>query len=184
MKQAIAGIIVLLTISTCLFGQVPKSHEECIKRVPSDWGPNFGAEWHHNEAAYWGCRLGVPTETVATWQKTANESGMAQQISTSKVEGRTLVLIEEMAGDAHCFDITVLASSDRDWRIVWRLPVPQDSMDYCTNTCPSLKTSITGHTLTIESPEPTDPQQDTTLTCAHFRWRKETFHWTGETFKP
>ena len=184
MKIAMVEIVFLLAAVTSLLGQTPKSHEECIKSVPGDWGANFGKEWHHNEALYWGCRLGVLSETVAMWQKAANEMGMAQQITTSKVEGQDLVLIEEMDGSAHCFDVKVLVHLDGDWKIAWRLPVARNSMDYCTGACPALRAEIAGRVLTIESPVSADPKEDTTFSCRHVTWRKETFRWTGTTFDP
>ena len=184
MKIAIAGLAFLLVAAGSLAGQTQKSHEKCIKRVPGDWGPNFGEQWHHNEALYWGCRLGVSSETVATWQKAANEMGMAQQISTSKVDGQDLAMIEEMDGSAHCFDVKVFVHLDGNWKIAWRLPRARNSMDYCTGACPALKADMSGRVLTIESPASADPKEDTTFNCRHVTWHKEVFHWTGTTFEP
>ena len=184
MKFAIIGAFCLLTVTGGARGQTAGSHEDCLKRVPGDWGPNFGNVWHRNEALYWGCRLGVPPETVEEWQRAANEMGAAEQISQSKVEGRDLVLIEEMGGSAHCFDVTVLAKPDGNWRPVWRLPVPRNSMNYCTGACPAVRARIDGTVLTVETPLSRDPKEDTTFSCKHVKWRKETFRWTGKTFAP
>lgn len=153
--------------------------------VPGDWGaegPNFGTEWHKNEAIYWGCRLGVTSETVASWQKASEELGMAQEISLARIQGRDLVVIEEVAGDAHCFDLTVLAKVNEAWELVWRLPIARNSMDYCTEACPAVKAKISANILTIESPQSSDPNEDTTFTCKHVTWRKRNFRWTGTTF--
>jgi hypothetical protein len=39
-----------------LSAQMPqKSHEDCLKLVPGDWGANFGEKWKQHEAVYWGC---------------------------------------------------------------------------------------------------------------------------------
>lgn len=181
-KIAIIEIVFLLTAAASVLGQTPKSHEECIKLVPGDWGPNFGEEWHRHEAVYWGCRLAVPSETVVTWQKAAGEVGLAQQITIAKVEGRDLVVLEEMDGSAHCFDVKVLVKLDGDWKLAWRLPIARNSMDYCTGACPALRTKIVGGVLTVESPTSSDPNEDITVSCKHVTWRKETFRWTGRTF--
>ena len=103
MKFAVMGIGFLLGVGVA-FGARPKSHTDCIKRVPGDWGPNFGEQWHHNEALYWGCRLGVSSETVAAWQKAADLGGMVHHISVAVVQGQKLMVIEELSGSAHCFD--------------------------------------------------------------------------------
>jgi hypothetical protein len=37
-----------------LSAQMPqKSHEDCLKLVPGDWGANFGEKWKQHEAVYW-----------------------------------------------------------------------------------------------------------------------------------
>ena len=82
----IAALFVAVLVPSC-FAEKAKSHEECLKQVPGDWGPNFGKEWHKNEAIYWGCRLGMPSQTVASWQKALDEMGMAQEISLRKYKG-------------------------------------------------------------------------------------------------
>jgi len=184
MRIAIVVLSLLLAATAVSSAQTVRTHEECIKQVPGDWGPNFGKEWHRNEALYWGCRLGVPSERVEAWQKAADEAGMAQEVSISQVQGRDLVLIEEAGGSAHCFDVKVLVNNNGDWKLAWRLPIAPNSMDYCTFACPALRTKIAGTVLTVESPASSDPKEDTTFSCKHVSWRKERFRWTGTTFEP
>jgi hypothetical protein len=182
MKKLLIQLCLLLAFTGNGFTQTPKSHEECIKRVPGDWGPNFGDQWHHNEALYWGCRLGVPPDTVAEWQRVVNEEGMAQQILLRKVDGHDLVLIEVMTGTAHCSDVKALRYLD-GWKPVWELPVARNSMDYCTGACPGLRMNMKGRLLTIESPVTNDPEEDTPHTCRVVKWHKEVFRWSDKTFE-
>ena len=107
---------------------------------------------------------------------------MAQDISLAKIQGHELVVIEEVGGDSHCFDVKVLAKVKEEWEVVWRLPIARNSMDYCTGACPAVKAKIADKVLTIESPQSSDPKEDTTFTCKHVTWRKQKFRWTGTTF--
>jgi len=94
----LATVLLLLAASFGLAQQKPKSHEECLKLVPGDWGPKFGAQWHQKEAVYWACRNGVSISTAKAWQKAADESDMASEITPVTVKGQKLVLFVEDSG--------------------------------------------------------------------------------------
>ena len=170
------GFVLLLIAFPTFAQQHPKSHEECIKVVPGDWGPNFGEEWHHNEALYWGCRLAVSSETVDRWQKAAEEHGMAQEIKLFTVRGERLVVFEEMEGTAHCYDVRALRRMGSDWKAVWELP--GEESEYCTYTCPALGIKVVGDLLTVASPNASDAK------CKRRSWSYKQFRWNGDTFVP
>jgi hypothetical protein len=153
---------------------VGKSHEECLKLVPRDWGPNFGVQWHHNEAIYWGCRLVVPTESVERWQQVADVSGMIQKILPATIEKQEFVFIEEMEGSAHCYSVSALMKTLKGWERIWSIGGEQ----YCTVTCPPIRMKTRGSYLTLELPSPSDEK------CTHISWRKENYLWNGKTFEP
>jgi hypothetical protein len=158
-----------------------RSHEDCVKQVPEDWGPNFSEVWHQHEAAYWGCRLGVSAATVAAWQGASHEQEMAQNILRAVISGQELVIMQEVGGDAHCSTVKVLKRVASGWTQAWELPIPHNSMKYCTFACPGLKLSLTGNILTISSPTANE-NADITRSCKRFSWRKETFSWNGNSF--
>jgi hypothetical protein len=151
-----------------------KSHEECLKLVPRDWGPNFGAKWHHHEAIYWGCRLGVPIENVETWQQVADVTGMIQDVLPATIEKQEFVFIEVMEGSMHCYSVTALMKTAKGWEQVWSIGGEQ----YCTVTCPPVRMKTRGSYLTLELPSPSDEK------CIHISWRKENYLWNGKTFEP
>jgi hypothetical protein len=140
-----------------------KSHEECIKLVPGDWGPNFGVEWHQHEAVYWGCRLGVPSEDVKTWQQLAVGSGMIQDILPATIEHQEFAFIEGMEGSMHCYSVTALVKNTMGWETVWSI----GGEEYCTVTCPPVRMKTRGSYFMLELPNPSDKK------CKHILWRRE-----------
>ena len=110
----------ILIVATFAVGQQKaRSHEQCIQKVPGDWGPNFRQSWHQHEARYWACRLGVPVETVEGWQKAAGEvDEIAEDVQLVTVDGKQLVIFVEMAGTAHCFNVKVLHREAASWGLL------------------------------------------------------------------
>jgi hypothetical protein len=161
----------------------PRSHEECMKLVPGDWGPNFGEQWHEHEAVYWGCRLGVPAQTVTEWQQVADVEGMIQDLIPKAIRKKDLVLIEEMEGSAHCYQFIALEKTAGGWKQIWSAPAA-DSMDYCTLTCPPIKMRFRRNDLILEIPYTSNPKEDATFSCKSLKWESEIYHWDGHTFKP
>ena len=115
MRSLFLGILLSSLASAALAQQKPKSHEQCIKEVPGDWGPNFGDEWHRNEAHYWACRHGVTVETIQAWQRAADEQDMASEIKPVIVAGQELVLFVKDGGTANCYGLSVLRQVGSDW---------------------------------------------------------------------
>src|ERR1700722_18480706 len=101
MRSLFLGILLSSLASAAFAQQELKSHEQCIKEVSGNWGPNFGDQWHRNEAHYWACRNGVTVETIQAWQHTADELGMAHEIQPVTVAGQKLVLFVEDEGTAN-----------------------------------------------------------------------------------
>jgi hypothetical protein len=161
---------------------VRKSHDDCLKLVPGDWGPNFGEEWKQHEAVYWGCRLGASVETIKQWQQFS--SGMIQDLIQVTIGKEQIVLIESVEGSAHCFEISALRKTQKGWESVWSPPSNPDSMDYCTLACPAVRIKASGKHLTLENPQTSDPKEDQTFSCKHLKWRRETYHWDGHTYQP
>jgi hypothetical protein len=182
MRNALAGTMLLLFCASLAFAQQkPKSHEACIKQVPGDWGPNFGAEWHQNEALYWACRDGVSVSTVEAWQKAVGEYGMAHEFTPVTVKGQKLVLFVEDQGSANCYGLSVLRRAGGAWTLAWRLtwktPDGEDG-EYCTGNCPGIKAHMKGEILTVQSPTSSDDR------CKHVSWHNQRFRWNGSTFAP
>lgn len=183
MRNALTGMLLLLFVASLAFAeQKPKTHEECIKQVPGDWGPNFGAEWHYNEASYWACRNGVSVATVEVWQKAAGEEGMADDIKPFTLGRQKLVLFVEGEGSANCQGLSILKQARGAWTIAWtmtwKMPTGEDDEhEYCTGNCPGLKTQMNGEILTVQSPTSSDDQ------CKRLRWHKQRFSWNGSTFE-
>jgi len=174
--------VALLIPSARLFAQNPqKSHEDCLKLVPGDWGPNFGEEWKQHEAVYWGCRLGVPLETIRQWQHFS--SGMIQDLIQVTIDNGQIVLIESMEGSAHCFNIGALRKTAKGWEQIWSPSSNPDSMDYCTLACPAIRMRVYGKNLTLELPATSDPKEDQTFSCKRVKWQTETYHWDGQTYQ-
>jgi hypothetical protein len=161
---------------------IGKSHEDCLKLVPGDWGSNFGEDWKQHESVYWGCRLGASVETIKQWQQFS--SGMIQDLIQVTIGKEQIVLIESMEGSAHCFEISALRKTPKGWESVWSPPSNPDSMDYCTLACPPVRIKASGKHLTLENPQTSDPKEDQTFSCKHLRWCKETYHWDGHTYQP
>jgi hypothetical protein len=170
-------MLLLGAAATSAFGQRPKSASECTKVVPGDWGRDD--QWHQHEALYWGCRLGVPAETVKEWQTAAYIEDRMQEVSLARLDGQTVVLITEEGGSGHCFDVKVLVPSGTSWTMVWELP-EQDQ--YCSGWCPALKVRLHSKSLTVSTPSSSDPH-NTAFTCKHVQWHHESFVWTGNTFE-
>jgi hypothetical protein len=161
---------------------VRKSHEDCLKLVPGDWGTNFGEEWKQHEAVYWGCRLGVPVESISEWQRFS--SGMIQDLIPLTIGNEQVVLIESMEGSAHCFSISALRKTPKGWESIWSPPSIPENMDYCTLSCPPIRMKPHGKNLRLELPEASDPKEDQSFSCKSVKWRKETYHWDGQTYQP
>ena len=167
-------LLLSLLCATATFSQSPqKSHENCIKLVPGNWGPNFGVEWHAHESIYWGCRLGLPAETIKDWQRAAGLSGMTENILPVKIANDDLVLIEEMQGSMHCYIISALRKTPKGWEQVWT----ESGDDFCTMTCPPIRITIRGPRLFLDAPLSSNPDCN-----GHIYKRK--YLWNGKTFAP
>jgi len=164
----------LMFVSVLDARTIGKSHEECLKLVPGAWGPNFGVQWHHHEAIYWGCRLGVPTESVESWQQVAGVTGMIQNILPATIEKQEFVFIEEMQGSMHCYSVSALMKTLKGWEQIWGI----GGEKYCTVACPPVRMKIRGSSLTLEIPSPSDEK------CTHTSWHKENYLWNGKTLEP
>src|SRR5260370_26843791 len=138
-----------------------KSHEDCLKLVPGDWGPNFGEAWKRHEAVYWECRLGASEETVKQWQQFS--SGMIQDLIPVTIGKEQIVIIESMEGSAHCFDISALRKTSKGWESIWSRPSNPNSMDRCTLACPPIRIKAFGKNVTLENPYTSDPKQAQTF---------------------
>lgn len=159
-----------------------QSHEQCLQKVPGDWGTNFGESWHQHEARYWACRLGVSQKRVQEWQKAADERDeMAHDIQLVTVNGAQLVVFVTMAGTAHCFDVRVLHREGNDWGLLWKLP--RDIEDTCTESCPAVRVNMHKNTLAVAVPVPAS-NEDQTVSCKDVRWRSYAFRWNGSIFEP
>jgi hypothetical protein len=159
-----------------------KSHEDCLKLVPGDWGANFGEEWKQHEAVYWGCRLGVSVETLHEWQHFA--SGMIADLIRVTIDDEQIVIVESMEGSAHCYSISAVRKAQKGWKPIWSPPSDPDSMEFCTLACPRIRIKVRGKSLTLETPESSDPKEDQTISCKHVKWNKETYRWNGQTYQP
>lgn len=180
-KSLVTTLLLLFLASFAAAQRKPKSHEECIKQVPGDWGPNFGDEWRRNEALYWACRLRRSAATVRAWQRATGETGMADDIKLVTIRGQQLVVFVEMEGTAHCFDVKILRRDKASWILAWKLP--STVANICTGTCPALRADARGEILTIEVPVPSDPNEDRAYSCRQYRWSRERFRWNGSTFE-
>jgi hypothetical protein len=181
------SLFVVLLLSALAIGalaqQKPKSHEQCIKEVPGDWGPNFGDQWHRNEARYWACRDGVSVETIQAWQKAADEEDMASEIKPAILAGQRLVLFVKDGGTANCYGLSVLRQVGSNWVNAWELPTRKGDEEgyYCAGRCPALQASTKDEILTVRSASSNDPNDES---CKHVRWESERFRWDGSTFVP
>lgn len=160
MKSLFLGILVSSLASAAFAQQQPKPHEQCIKEVPGDWGPNFGDQWHRNEAHYWACRNGVTVETIQAWQRAADEQDMASEIKPVIIAGQELVLFVKDGGTANCYGLSVLRQVGSDWINAWELPTRKGDEEgyYCAGHCPALEASTKGEILTVKSASSTDPK--------------------------
>jgi hypothetical protein len=181
MRTLFVGLIVWLLVLSVLAQQKPASHEQCVKQVPGDWGPNFGDKWHANEARYWACRNGVPVETIKAWQHAADEEDMATDIKLVTVDGQTLVLFVKDGGTANCCGLSVLRQVGNTWTNAWELPTRKgnDEAYYCAGRCPALEAQTNDEILTVRSASSSDPNDES---CRHVRWENERFRWNGSTF--
>src|ERR1051326_4322653 len=142
MRKPLIGMVLFLFVASFVFAQQkPKSHEQFLKQVPGDWGPNFGDKWHQNEALYWACRNGVTAETIKAWQKAAEEQDMATEIKPVTVARQKLVLFVEDSGTANCYGLTVLLQVGTTWVKAWELPSRKGEEEgyYCAGNCPGLE---------------------------------------------
>jgi hypothetical protein len=145
-----------------------KSEAECRKADPGSWGPNFGDEWHAHEAVYWGCRLGVPAETVRAWQ---DPYGMIVDIQKATIENAELIFAEHMEGTLRCYGFRVFRKTAETWRQVW-----EDVRDeYCMASCPPIKMTISGSHLLLESATTPDAKCKTKFAPRNFAWDGKTF---------
>jgi hypothetical protein len=184
MRSPLIGMALFLFVASSVCAQQkPKSHEQCLKQAPGDWGPNFGDKWHQNEAVYWACRNGVSAETIKAWQQAAEEQDMATEIKPVTVTGQKLVLFVEDGGTANCYGLTVLRQVGTTWIKAWELPSRKGDEEgyYCAGNCPGLEAATTGDILTVRSASSSDPNDNH---CKHVRWETERFRWNGSTFLP
>ncbi|HEV2401009.1 MAG TPA: hypothetical protein VGS27_29010 [Candidatus Sulfotelmatobacter sp.] len=174
MRTLLVGLVVSLAVSSVFAQQKPRPHEQCIKQVPGDWGPNFGDKWHDNEARYWACRNGVPVETIKAWQRAADEEDMATEIKPVTVDGQNLVLFVKDGGTANCYSLSVLRQAGNTWTNAWEMPTRKgdDEGYYCTGHCPALEARTDGEILTVRSASSSDPNDES---CKHVHWANDGF---------
>jgi hypothetical protein len=162
-----------------------RSHEQCLKLVPGDWGPNFGAQWRENEARYWACRLGQTPDTVRAWQEAAEVEGFVQDIAVASPGGTSVVVIEEVQGTASCHIFSALSKTSGNWRRVWdgpeRLP-GDDEGKYCTGPAGAIRMRVGSDVLTLDVPDCADTDVQPGANCKHVTWTKESYRRNGRTF--
>jgi hypothetical protein len=141
-------------------------------------GPNFGEQWHRNEAIFWGCKLGVLAETVEEWQRVDKGSGMIQHAILTNFQTEQIAILELVEGSAHCFSFVALQRSSSGWTRVWENSGPSNSMDYCAVKCPAFKMKVKGLLLVLSI-----PQSRNVEVCDPIDWREYRYHWNGHTFK-
>jgi hypothetical protein len=169
------GILFVFFLVGDLTAQVTrKSADECRKQVPRDWGPNFGQEWRHHEAIFWGCRLALPTATVENWQRIGNLTGSIEDLVPTIVEEQELILIEQLEGSMHCYSFMALKKFPSGWERVW-----DDSSSYCTMGCPRLRMKVQGGHLNLYSGTSAEPQCVGMFHRAQFVWNGKTFEATA-----
>jgi len=183
---AVSLLLLVLVAARNLYPQaVGKSHEQCIKLVPGDWGPNFGDRWRGNEARYWACRQGEAADTVRAWQKAAQVEGFIQNVVIAHIDNTRVVIVEEIQGTAHCHVFSALSQTSGAWLRVWdgpeRLP-GDDEGKYCTGSGGAIKVSTRGNELTLDIPDCRDDLAEPDVSCRHLEWKKEHYRWDGKTF--
>jgi hypothetical protein len=167
-------VLSCLTFAPASFAQTgAKSPNDCDKLGPRTWKGGSIEESRTQEAAYWGCRMSVPTETVKQWQGASNALDRIDRIKIGTVGKQQLVFIQRMGGTMRCFSFSALKKSDNAWKQVW-----EDGGDeYCMMKCPGIEMNIFGSRLVLEVPKSSDPD------CREMFQRKE-FFWDGKTFRP
>jgi hypothetical protein len=145
-----------------------KSHEECRKLVPTDWGPNFGEEWHQHESIYWGCRLGVPPQSVQSWQ---DPFGMIQDIRFATIKEQEFVFVEHMEGTMHCYSFKAFRKTERGWEEVWQ----QASEFYCMVACPPIRMTIIASSVILQAPATSDKRCTNIFSREQYRWNGKSF---------
>jgi hypothetical protein len=156
-----------------------KADKDCLRLTESDWGPNFGEQWHRNEAIFWGCKLGIPAETVADWQKVDKSSGMIQDAILTNFHGAAIVILELVEGSTSCFSFVALQRSSSGWSRVWEDSGASNSTDYCAVNCPAFKMKVKGLLLVLSIPQSRNAE-----VCDPIDWREYRYHWDGHTFQP
>jgi hypothetical protein len=149
-----------------------RSEVECRKQLPRNWGPNFGVQWRQHEATYWGCRLGVPGESIKEWRNIADVSGAIQNILIEEMDKEEFVFIEQVEGSLRCFSFSALKKTAKGWEQVWS----EASDDFCVATCPPIEMKFVGSSLVLMSIKSADPQ------CSRLS-RRTRYSWTGKTFE-
>ena len=145
-----------------------KSHEECIKLVPGDWGPNFGAAWHQHEAAYWGCRLAVSPDVVESWQ---DPGGMIQDIRLAAISEQEFASVEHLEGSLRCYSFAAFRKAARRWESVWE----QGGQDYCVGACPPIEVTVVSSNLVLRAPRSNSRDCKGMGIREEYRWNRATF---------
>jgi hypothetical protein len=186
-------LIVLNFATTRIFGvqwlplgeENRKNSDQCLKTLPSDWGPNFGTQWRKNEAAYWSCRLAVPVRTVELWQNAAELEGSIQDVERSPMKGQEVVVIQEIQGSANCNVFSVLSGRGDKWRKEPNAPQAEanEPMGFCTLACPAIKITLIHQNLTLTVPISDDPKEDTIQPCKNPKWKHYAYRWEDGVFQ-
>ncbi len=179
MKNIKLRVFAFLVLSCIAFAPVSfaqtagKSPQDCDKLGPSTWKGGSLEEMRQQEAAYWGCRMAVPSETIKQWQQASDELDPITAIKIRTVNKQELVFVERMGGTMRCFRFSALEKTTKGWEKVWG-----DSGDeYCMIKCPGIVMRIFSSRLVLDTPKSSDPD------CKQMFHKKE-FIWDGKTFRP
>ncbi len=163
-----------LTFPPRTFAQtVGKSQFDCDKLEPRNWKGGSIEEMRGEEAAYWGCRMGVPAETVKQWQQASDAPDRIDGIRIGAVDKQELVFIRRMGGTMRCCSFSALKKTSKGWEQVWE----EYGDEYCMMRCPGIEMKILGSRLVLDAPKSSDAD------CKNMFYRKE-FVWNGKTFRP
>jgi len=179
MKSSKVRVFYLLSLS-CLtfplgvFAQTSsKSTSGCDKFGPRTWKVGSIEAIRTQEAAYWGCRMNVPTDTVKQWQQASDEPDRIDRMKIGTVGRQELVFIRRMGGTMRCFSFSVLRKNRQGWEQVWE----DYGEEFCMMKCPAIEMRISDSRLSLQVPKPPDPD------CKQMFHQKE-FIWDGQSFRP
>lgn len=176
-KLALFSCVALSSFFTFAVGSFAQtggeSPRDCDKLGPRTWKAGSIEEMRTQEASYWACRMGVPTETVRQWQQASNAPDRIDRIKIGIVDKQELVFIQRMGGTMRCFSFSALKKTSKGWEEVWE----DNGEGYCMMKCPGIEMKIFNSRLALEVPKSSDPD------CKQIFQRK-VFIWDDKTFRP